>query len=185
MISESSQEAKHVLELLFFLLLFLMLYSYAFFPPLLWALKCFKRRAWRRSPQTIPVSIIISVYNEEKVIKDKIENALALNYAPEKLEIIVSSDGSTDGTHGIVEGFDDPRIVLKRFERIGKTACLNRVLPEAKGDIVLFTDANAMFPSDLLSNLVANFADQDVGLVTGWDPIRDARRWQGSDRRLR
>jgi cellulose synthase/poly-beta-1,6-N-acetylglucosamine synthase-like glycosyltransferase len=59
-------------------------------------------------------------------------------------------------------------VVLKCFERLGKTECLNRVVPQAKGDIVLFTDANAIFPPDLLLHVAANFTDPEVGLVTGW-----------------
>jgi cellulose synthase/poly-beta-1,6-N-acetylglucosamine synthase-like glycosyltransferase len=54
------------------------------------------------------------------------------------------------------------------LKRLGKTECLNRVVPEARGDIILFTDANSMFPKDLLTNLTKNFHDPDVGLVTGW-----------------
>jgi len=57
---------------------------------------------------------------------------------------------------------------LKRFERLGKTECLNRVVPGANGNIILFTDANSMFPPDLLTQLTRNFSDPDIGLVTGW-----------------
>lgn len=117
------------------------------------------------------VSIIVSVYNEAKIIAEKIENALALDYPKEKLEIMVVSDGSTDGTKEIVYDVSsrDTRIILKGFpERAGKTACLNRVVPAARGNIILFTDANSMFPTDILKKLVRNFADPQVGLVTGW-----------------
>jgi cellulose synthase/poly-beta-1,6-N-acetylglucosamine synthase-like glycosyltransferase len=66
-------------------------------------------QAMETGDQELSVSLIISVYNEESVIRAKIENALELDYPPELLEIIVSSDGSTDGTHDIVEQFKDPR----------------------------------------------------------------------------
>ena len=157
-----------MLKLCLFLFLFLTIYSYTLFPLLLWILKGLMRRPWQKTPQRLSVSIIISVYNEEQVIRAKLANALALAYPPEQLEIIVSSDGSTDKTHSIIERFPDPRIKLKRFPRLGKTECLNRVVPGAMGDIILFTDANSMFPSNLLTLLVANFADQNIGLVTGW-----------------
>jgi cellulose synthase/poly-beta-1,6-N-acetylglucosamine synthase-like glycosyltransferase len=115
------------------------------------------------------VSVIVSVFNEERVIEEKIKNTLALEYPVDLLEVLVSSDGSTDTTHDIVSRFDDSRLVLRAFpERSGKTACLNRVVPQARGDIILFTDANSMFSPDLLLKLVRNFADPRVGLVTGW-----------------
>lgn len=156
------------MEITFVIFLLLTIYSYALYPPLLWVLQVFLRRPWAKGSMQHPVSMIVSVYNEESVIQEKIENALSLKYPAELLEIIISSDGSTDKTHEIVSRYDDPRVVLKRFERVGKTECLNRVVPEAKGDIVLFTDANAMFPPDLLEQVSGNFVDPDVGLVTGW-----------------
>ena len=164
---------------LFFLLLLLSVYSYMLFPPLLWVLQVFLRRPWEKGPHLLPVSVIISVYNEALVIREKIENALSLEYPAELLEIIISSDGSTDQTHEIVSDFNDPRVVLKRFERVGKTECLNRVVPEAKGDIVLFTDANSMFPPDLLNQVSGNFIDPNVGLVTGW--TKDVKASGGED----
>jgi len=156
------------MEIVFILLLVFSIYSYALYPPILWGLQKIGHRPWKQGDQKLSVSLIISVYNEESVIRAKIENALELDYPQELLEIIVSSDGSTDGTHDIAAQFKDPRVVLKSFERLGKTECLNRVVPEALGDIILFTDANSMFPKNLLTNLTKNFHDPDVGLVTGW-----------------
>lgn len=155
------------MESLFWLFAFLSVYSYAIYPLIVFIWSKFGRRSWIQSDMTPSVSIIVSVYNEEAVIAEKIENALALDYAPENLEIIVSSDGSTDRTHQIVKSFDDPRVKLQAFPRMGKTACLNRVVPEAGGSIVLFTDANALFPADTLRKLVRNFSDERIGLVTG------------------
>ena len=157
-----------MIEFAFLIMIALTVYSYALFPPILWILQLIFRNPWKQNPEVLTVSMIISVYNEEKVIRAKIENAFALNYPMHLLEIIVSSDGSTDKTHDIVNQFDDPRLVLKRFERLGKTECLNRVVPGANGNIILFTDANSMFPPDLLTQLTRNFSDPDIGLVTGW-----------------
>jgi cellulose synthase/poly-beta-1,6-N-acetylglucosamine synthase-like glycosyltransferase len=152
----------------FFLLLLLTIYSYAIYPSLLWVMQRIVSRPWKRKVQTPSITIIISVYNEAQVIRAKVQNALDLIYPDELLEVIVNSDGSTDCTPDIVREIDDPRVVLKCFERLGKTECLNRVVPQAKGDIVLFTDANAIFPPDLLLHVAANFVDPEVGLVTGW-----------------
>jgi cellulose synthase/poly-beta-1,6-N-acetylglucosamine synthase-like glycosyltransferase len=152
---------------LFWLFAFLSIYSYAIYPLIVFVWSKVVRNLWTRLDITPDVSIVISAYNEEAVIVEKITNALALDYPSEKVEIIVSSDGSTDRTHDLVRAIDDPRVKLHAFPRIGKTACLNRVVPEARGEIVLFTDANAMFPADTLRRLVRNFSDERIGLVTG------------------
>ena len=127
------------MEILFISFLILSIYSYLLFPPILWGLKGVLPRKWKQRSNALPVSIIVSVYNEESVIKKKIEISLALNYPDDLLEIIISSDGSNDRTNSIVAQFNDPRVVLKTFERLGKTECLNRVVPQARGEIILFT----------------------------------------------
>jgi len=157
------------MEMTFWFSVALSLYSYVAFPLSLPVLVGIARRPWNKRDIEPTVSMVISVYNEEKIIARKIENAMNLEYPAEKLEILVVSDGSTDDTENIVRGFSDARVVLKAYrERAGKTACLNRTVPEARGDILLFTDANSMYPQDILVNLVRNFADPGIGLVTGW-----------------
>ncbi len=155
------------MQFLFWLVAFLCIFSYAIYPILVYIWTLIARNRWKQAEITPSVSIIVSVYNEEAVIAAKLDNALALDYPSEQLEIVVSSDGSTDRTHDIVRSIADDRVKLHEFPRLGKTACLNRVVPQAKGDIVLFTDANAMFPKDTLRKMVRNFSDERVGLVTG------------------
>ena len=124
---------------------------------------------WHKGDVTPSISIVISVFNEEMVIKEKLKNTLSLEYPEELSEIVVISDGSTDKTNEIVSEFKNPKLVLKAFPtRSGKTACLNRVVPETRGEVILFTDANSIFPRDVLLKLVKNFKDERVGLVTGW-----------------
>ena len=147
--------------------LFFALYSYLVYPMLLILISTLYINPWKKKNCSFKVSIIISAYNEETVIAQKLYNSLDLDYPPDKLEVIVSSDGSTDETESIVRGFQNQNVVLKSFSRIGKTACLNRVVPKAEGDIILFTDANSMFPNDLLKKMVPNFYDLQIGLVTG------------------
>jgi len=157
------------MEIAFWTFAALSVYSYLIFPISLIALAKIARRLWAKAEIRPDVSLIVSVYNEEKVVAGKIENAQSLDYPVERLEILVVSDGSTDDTEKIVRGFDDPRVALKAFKgRSGKTACLNRAIPETRGEIILFSDANSMFPRDILVKLVRNFADLEVGLVTGW-----------------
>lgn len=117
---------------------------------------------------TPSVSLVISAYNEAGVIASKLENALALDYPSELLEIAVISDASDDGTDAIVSSYADRGVVLHRQNsRRGKTAGLNATIPLLRGDIVVFSDANAMYQPDALRMLVRNFADPSVGCVTG------------------
>ncbi len=117
---------------------------------------------------TPPASLVISAFNEEQVIAQKIDNALALDYPRDLLEIVVVSDASTDATDDIVRSYADRGIRLHRQpERRGKTAGLNAVVPRLRGEVVVFSDANAMYEPDALRKLVRNFADAQVGCVTG------------------
>jgi cellulose synthase/poly-beta-1,6-N-acetylglucosamine synthase-like glycosyltransferase len=125
-------------------------------------------RVVRRAHITPSVSLIISAYNEAAVIRAKLENALALDYPAELLEVVVVSDASDDGTDEIVREYTGRGARLMRQpERRGKTAGLNAVMPTLRGEIVVFSDANAMYNSDALLKLTRNFADPDVGCVTG------------------
>lgn len=117
------------------------------------------------------VSLIIPVYNEEKIIERKIKNSLLLDYSKEKLEIIVASDGSTDTTKAIVEKYLNQGVKFFEFPRRGKLATLNRVFPKTKGDILVLTDASAIFSNDALRMLVRHFVNDDIGVVTGVEKI--------------
>jgi glycosyltransferase involved in cell wall biosynthesis len=163
------------MQTLFFVLLFLTFFPYVIFPLLMFLVCRLKPLGWRRQEVFPSVTLIISIYDEEEVIGAKVENSLQLDYPRELLEILVVSDGSTDKSHEIVEGFSDPRVKLRIFtDRAGKTECLNRVVPEARGCIIVFTDANSMFPTETLKNISRNFADESIGSVTGWTKYRAA-----------
>lgn len=115
------------------------------------------------------VSVLISAYNEARHIEATVRNKLAQRYSG-SLEIRVASDGSTDGTDGIVRRLaaEDPRVSLHRQEpRAGKTAALNDLVTHASGEILVFSDANSLYDPDAVANLVRNFADPRVGYVTG------------------
>ena len=122
-----------------------------------------------RSKDITPfISVIISAYNEEKHIADKIRNTLALDYPPDQLEILIGSDGSTDGTAGIVKKFSDRRIRFFDFsENRGKTSVQNDLVAKSSGNILVFTDAASFLPMNALRKLVRNFADTRVGCVAG------------------
>jgi cellulose synthase/poly-beta-1,6-N-acetylglucosamine synthase-like glycosyltransferase len=144
-------------------------YIYAGYPAALMALVRLRRpRLVQQAPITPPLSLVISAYNESSVIRRKLENALALEYPREQLEIVVISDASSDRTDDIVLEFADRGVRLERQrERRGKTAGLNNTVPSLKGEIVVFSDANAMYQPDALLKLARNFADPAVGCVTG------------------
>ncbi|MCP4265482.1 MAG: glycosyltransferase family 2 protein [Candidatus Brocadiaceae bacterium] len=113
------------------------------------------------------VSLIISAYNEEGVIRQKIENSLVLDYPKELLEIIVASE-SIDNTNAIVKEYMGVGVILRAFcVREGKPATLYKVVPEANGEIIVFSDANAMYEKDAIKKLVRNFNDRRIGCVSG------------------
>lgn len=113
------------------------------------------------------VSLIISAYNEEKVIRRKLENTLELDYPKDRLEVIVASEAS-DKTNDIVKEYADRGIALHAYgHREGKPATLFKTVPLAKGEIIIFSDANALYWKDAILKLVRNFADPRVGCVSG------------------
>ena len=157
--------------LLIFVVLNLLLLFYIFFgyPLLLFILSYFKPApAIDKGAIRPSVSLLISCYNEEKSIRQKMENALQLSYPAGKLQIVVISDGSTDRTDAIVAEFQQSGVRLVRQEgRLGKTCGLNLAMTEIDSDIVVFSDANAMYRQDAIIRLVENFNDPSVGYVVG------------------
>jgi cellulose synthase/poly-beta-1,6-N-acetylglucosamine synthase-like glycosyltransferase len=115
------------------------------------------------------VTVIIPAYNEEPVIERRLENLLALDYPPEKLEIVVASDASTDRTNELVGAVAarEPRVTLLDCPRGGKVAAQDRAVRAATSDVVAFSDGNATWAPDALRHLVANLADPDVAYVCG------------------
>ena len=144
-------------------------YVYVGYPALLHlVVRVRGRRRIRQAAVTPRLSLVISAYNEADVIGRKLENTLALDYPAGQLEVVVISDASDDGTDEVVKAFSHCGVRLARqAERRGKTAGLNSTLPGLSGEIVVFSDANAMYERDALLKLARNFADPEVGCVTG------------------
>lgn len=112
------------------------------------------------------VAVLVPAYNEERVIASKVENSLAIDYEPGKLEVIVGSDGSTDRTNEIVRSIGDSRLKLLELEgRNGKPIVLNRLAESTQADILVFTDANVSIDKEALKKIVRHYADPDVGCV--------------------
>jgi cellulose synthase/poly-beta-1,6-N-acetylglucosamine synthase-like glycosyltransferase len=111
------------------------------------------------------VAVIITAYNEEPVIARRIENLQALDYPKDKLQIVVTSDASTDRTEEIARSY--PGVVVVTNPKGGKVAAQDRAVRETQSEIVAFSDANATWAPDALRVLVRSFADPDVAYVTG------------------
>ncbi len=123
---------------------------------------------------TPPVSFIITAYNEEKRIKDKIENTLKQDYPKDKLEIIVASDCSTDKTDEIVKSYQSQGVKLIRVaERKGKENAQKHAVKAASGDILIFSDVATILQPDGISNILKNFNDPTVGCVSSEDKFID------------
>ncbi|MEM6523393.1 MAG: glycosyltransferase family 2 protein [Bacteroidota bacterium] len=119
------------------------------------------------NPQEFPsVAILIPAYNEEDFIEDKILNTIALNYPKLKKNIYVITDGSTDGTVGIVKNYQDVTL-LHKDGRSGKVGAVNRAMDLIHADITISTDANTLLNKDALHHLVKPFADSKVMAVSG------------------
>jgi len=122
------------------------------------------------------VSLLIAAYNEQAVIARKLDNACSLDYPAERLQIIVAADGSDDDTPAIVRQYAGRGVELAYHpERRGKMAAINRAISQARGDIVVFSDANNLYERDTLRRLVCPLADPRVGVVSGAKYIRKSQ----------
>ncbi len=144
------------------------LYVYIGYPILLRLLAILRRRTVRKVDGFPSLVLVVPAYNEAKVIRQKMQNCLALDYPKDRLQVVVVSDGSTDGTSEIVESFRGDGIrLMTQAERRGKAAALAAAVRESDAEIFAFSDANVLYEPSALRMLVRNFADPDVGGVTG------------------
>lgn len=160
---------------------FFLLHTYFFYPVILFIwegvaqvvanvryMRGAHERRRRGDPKVLPrVSLVVAAYNEAACIGAKVQNTLALDYPADKLELLVGSDGSTDGTDEIVRAQSGKGVRLSTGARGGKTSVLNRCIPAATGDIVILSDANTVIDAGAIKKLVRHFEDPDVGAVCG------------------
>jgi cellulose synthase/poly-beta-1,6-N-acetylglucosamine synthase-like glycosyltransferase len=155
-------------HLIFWISVGFLVYAYFGYPALVALVAQARKREVKKGLYEPPVTVIISAYNEEQHIERTVRNKLVLEYPKDKLEIIVVSDGSVDGTDQIVEKISSENVRLLRQEpRRGKTAALNMAVPLARGEVLVFSDANSMYEPGALTKLMRNFSDPSVGYVTG------------------
>ncbi len=154
------------LEILFWLIILTVIYSFVGYPAILFFLSLFRKREDIKFVDYLPkVTLLISAFNEEKVILGKIKNSLQLEYS--NLEIAIVSDGSTDKTIEICNQYTDKIKLFDFKENQGKNAALNQALKEIDCDLVVFSDANSIYNKDAVLQLVKHFQDEKIGCVNG------------------
>ena len=150
------------------LLLALILYTYFGYMILVLILGKIRNKRVQKSDIRPKVALMIAAYNEEAGIKEKLENSLKLTYPKDLLRIIVVSDGSTDKTDEIAKSFSDRGVELIRVEgRVGKTEARNQAVSKVEEEIIVFSDGTTVFEPNVIEMLVRNFADPEVGMVSG------------------
>ena len=158
-----------VLRALFWLSAGALAWTHVGYPLAADALARRRSRPIRKGDVTPSVTVVVAAHDEEDVIGRRVENLLELDYPPDRLEVVVASDGSTDGTDAAVEALaaGDARVRVARRPREGKTAAQDAVVADLTSEVVAFSDANSTWAPDALRKLVRSFADADVGYVCG------------------
>jgi cellulose synthase/poly-beta-1,6-N-acetylglucosamine synthase-like glycosyltransferase len=155
-------------QVVFWLCACVIVYVYAGYPIVIQCLARFIGKGVERAAIRPTVTVVIAAYNEAAGIRAKLDNVSSLQYSQGLVDVIVTSDASSDGTDEIVKAYDPSRVRLVRVEgRRGKTACQNVAVQSATGEIVVFTDATTRIEPHALTALTANFADQSVGCAAG------------------
>ena len=155
-------------QMVFWICVGILGYVYVGYPLLVYLASIIFPKPVKRADIEPNVTILITAFNEEAAIREKLENTLRIDYPVDKLEILVASDGSSDRTDDIVREFEHRGVKLFRQEgRVGKTMTQNNAVQRATGEIVLFSDATTMYNSDVFRLLLPNFADPSVGCVAG------------------
>ena len=157
------------ISILLFILAIIIVFNLGAYPLLLKFIAAFKNIEHKTDSALTPsVTVLIAAYNEESVLREKLENCLELDYPAALLEILVVSDGSTDNTDNIVKEFESRGIkLLVNEDNKGKATALNNGMETITSSIVVLSDANVMYQRDGIRNLVRHFADDSIGAVSG------------------
>jgi cellulose synthase/poly-beta-1,6-N-acetylglucosamine synthase-like glycosyltransferase len=168
-----------IIKIIFWLSLFILFYSYLGYGIFLWVL--LKARSFFSGKEKITastdifqpdVTLMIATFNEELIIKEKIQNTLLLNYPRHKLKIVFVADGSSDNTVNIIKEYPEIELHFKP-EREGKSAAINRVMPYISTPVTIFCDANTFLNADCISEIVKHYSDPEVGAVAGEKKVID------------
>jgi cellulose synthase/poly-beta-1,6-N-acetylglucosamine synthase-like glycosyltransferase len=157
-----------LVEVIFWISLGLISYVYIGYPCLLVLWRMVRQQGIRKSEWEPSVTIIIAAWNERSRLRQKIDNCLQLDYPRDKLQVVVSLDGPTDGSEEIVRGYADAGIeMVHTLRHNGKAAALNAATEVARGDVLVFSDARQALDPSAIRELVSNFSDDSVGVVSG------------------
>jgi cellulose synthase/poly-beta-1,6-N-acetylglucosamine synthase-like glycosyltransferase len=152
----------------FWLFFGIVTFIYFIYPLVIWLLAKLRGKQLIKKKIVPFISFIIPAHNESAVIKEKVDNTLSLDYPREKLEIIFALDGCTDKTRDILLPYRDKGIMILDYKiREGKVKILNKVISKAKGDIIVFSDANSIYENDALRKIAICFSDKNIGCVSG------------------
>ncbi len=152
--------------------MFIVFYAYFGYPLSLLLVRVFRQNEQFRQGLDVSVTLIITAYNEEKRIREKIENSLKLDYPAGKLQILVASDGSKDTTNDIVRSYEAQGVELYEvIHRGGKENAQKEAVPHARGEIIIFSDVATILEPQGLIEIVSNFADPLVGCVSSEDRL--------------
>jgi len=157
-----------MIAFMFWICIGIIIYTYAGYPILLTLLAQTRKKPSFLSPYEPTVTLLITAYNEEACLQGKLDNALELHYPIEKLQILVANDGSEDHTLEIAQSYANKGVELShQSTRQGKMAAMNRAMDLARGEIVVFSDANNLYEPGTLRALISPFSDPMVGCVGG------------------
>ncbi|WP_298273265.1 glycosyltransferase family 2 protein [Geobacter sp.] len=160
------------MEYIFAASLFLVFHAYFGYPLTLRLLRYFRRKTVTKAPFEPPATLIITACNEERRIRDKLENTIVLDYPRERLQVLVASDGSTDNTNDVVRSYAHHGIELLAFpERRGKESAQKDAVLHATGEVIVFSDVATFIEPHGLKEIIANFADPSVGCVSSVDRV--------------
>lgn len=164
---------QQILEVLFWILMGIVIYTYVGYAVVLYMLLFIKRLFCKKKKNNeinetnLPeVTLLICAYNEEDVITEKMKNTLAINYPKNKFKIVWVTDGSNDRTNELLAQYKEVTVLFQP-ERKGKTAALNRAIEFIKTPIVIFTDANTHINPEAVREITACFEEKEVGCVAG------------------
>lgn len=154
--------------ILFWISFALIAYAYVIFPAVVYLRgKLFPRPYTSDLRHRPTVSLVMAMHNEENDLPAKLKNLKALEYPRDRFEVVIASDGSTDRTNQILREAEGDGYKMLLLPRVGKAAALNTAVENARGEILVFSDANSIYAPDAIQQLAAPFADPSVGGVAG------------------
>lgn len=165
------------IKVIFWFSVFIVAYCYLFYGALIWLMLkirklLFKSKFFFDASYTPEITLLVAVYNEESVIREKILNSLKLEYPQDKLKIVFITDGSSDGTNAIISEYDQVQL-LYQPERKGKIAAINRAMQFVKTPVVIFCDANTFLNKECIHEIAKHYADPKTGGVSGEKIVRE------------